>query len=325
MASKTFKKTVKTAAITAAAVGGASFLLSEFAFEFALTSRGMKRRLNTITLEPAEKEYFKAHPEEITDHRQWYEITPHDDLTLVSSHGENLFADYIPAENPTHRYAVIAHGWTSIPKNMATPIRHFSERGFNILAPHMRAHGKSQEKVVGMSWPDRFDIIDWITYIVDKDPDAKILLVGVSMGSATVMNVSGEQLPDNVKCIIADCGFTSIWDIFANTLKDRAHLPTRPLMDMMRLVTKAQAGYDIKTAAPLDQVKKSVTPTLFVHGEQDTFIPAAMMYKLYDAAACEKDLLLIPDADHAESWDVHPEIYWPVADKFVDKYIGADD
>ena len=344
MANKVLKKSVRAAAVTGAVIGGAAVLLSEFAFEFALTARGMRRRLNTITLEPAEKAYFKKHPEEITDHRQWYEATDHKEISLVSSHGEELFADWFTAEGPSHLYAIVVHGWTSIPKNMATPIRHFHEKGYNILAPYMRAHGKSKQNVVGMGWPDRKDMLQWINWITALDGDAQIvlhgismggatvmmtaggrLLIGASMGSATVMNVSGEQIPDNVKCVIADCGFTSIYDIFANTLKDRAHLPEHPLMETMRLITKLQAGYDIKAASPLEQVKKSHTPTLFSHGEQDSFIPVSMMYQLYDAAACEKQILPIPDADHAESWDVHPELYWPVADAFVAKYMEAAD
>ena len=40
--------------------------------------------------------------------------------------------------------------------------------------------------------------------------DAEIVLHGLSMGAATVLMVSGERLPEQVKAIIEDCGYTSV-------------------------------------------------------------------------------------------------------------------
>ena len=34
------------------------------------------------------------------------------------------------------------------------------------------------------------------------------------MGGATVMMVSGGELPTNVKAIVEDCGYTSVWEMF---------------------------------------------------------------------------------------------------------------
>ena len=318
-------KAMKNTAIAAAVAGGVSFALCEAAFGVAMTSFGMKKMLDTITLEPAELDYYKNHPEEIDDPRIWYDCQKKKDLRLVSSHGENLYADFLPSTRGSHNYAFCIHGWTSTPKNMGWQAQHYYNLGWNVLLPHMKGHGKSEEKIVGMGWPDRFDVMDWISYIVNLDPAAQILLIGSSMGSATVMNVTGEQIPDNVKAAISDCGFTTVYGIFANTLKDRAHLPAEPLMSVMRLVTRLQAGFDIKKANPVDQIKKSRTPTMFFHGEQDTFIPCDMMFELYEAEGCaDKDCLAIPDADHTDACKAHPEMFWPAADRFVSKFMDLD-
>lgn len=45
------------------------------------------------------------------------------------------------------------------------------------------------------------------------------------MGCATTLMAAGLDLPDNVKGIIADCGFTSPWDIIRHVAKERFHLP----------------------------------------------------------------------------------------------------
>ena len=53
-----------------------------------------------------------------------------------------------------------------------------------------------------------------------KRPKAKIVLHGVSMGAATTMMTTGEDLPENVVLAIEDCGFTSVYDIFEDPVLD---------------------------------------------------------------------------------------------------------
>ena len=53
-----------------------------------------------------------------------------------------------------------------------------------------------------MGWHDRKDILVWIQQIVKKDPNAEIALFGVSMGAATVMMTSGEELPSTLKLLL---------------------------------------------------------------------------------------------------------------------------
>ncbi|MEC2597045.1 alpha/beta hydrolase, partial [Bacillus cereus] len=95
---------------------------------------------------------------------------------------------------------------------------------------------------VGMGWHDRKDVLIWIQQILKKDPNAEIALFGVSMGGATVMMTSGEDLPSNVKVIIEDCGYSTVIDEFTYQLKDLFHLPKFPVMNAANTVTKLRAG-----------------------------------------------------------------------------------
>ena len=61
----------------------------------------------------------------------------------------------------------------------------------------------------------------------------------------------------------------------------------------------------------------SKTPTLFIHGVSDDFVPATMMAELYEAARCPKDFLWVPKAGHAESVSVDTKLYWDTVDGFV--------
>ena len=119
---------------------------------------------------------------------------------------------------------------------MARYVKRFHDRGMNVLAPAARAHERSGGDYIGMGWPERLDVVAWIGRIVQADPEARILVFGESMGAATAMNVAGESLLSNVKCIIEDGGYTSVWDEFSLQLKDVFGLPSFPLLDVANLV-----------------------------------------------------------------------------------------
>src|SRR5699024_11215506 len=100
------------------------------------------------------------------------------------------------------------------------------------------------------------------------------------MGAATVLMASGEDLPKNVKAIVADSPYTSVYDMFAYQMNRMYHLPDIPFLPSTSLVTKIRAGYSLTEASALDQVKKAETPILYIHGEADTFVPTDMSREL---------------------------------------------
>ncbi len=246
-----------------------------------------------------------------------------EDRWMESRDGLKLHALYLP-QGDSHKYAVICHGYGSIPQYGGRFAAWFYDQGYSVLAPAARAHELSQGRYAGMGWPERRDIVAWVDAIVEQDPQAEVVLFGVSMGGATVMMTAGEaDLSPNVKCIIEDCGYSSVWDEFAGQLDELFGLPAFPVLDAASLVTKFRTGWDFKEASAVEQLKKTALPILFIHGEEDTFVPYAMLDVVYNACASpEKEKLSIPGAAHGEaSWE-DPELYWATVSAFLDKHMG---
>ena len=130
---------------------------------------------------------------------------------------------------------------------------------------------------------------------------------------------SGDKLPNNVKAIIEDSGYTSVWDIFASEAKVRFNLPTFPVLNMFEIVANVRAKYDIKEASALEQVKKATIPILFIHGDADNFVPEYMCEELYEVANCNKDKLIIHGAGHTESRYKEPNTYYNKIFDFLEK------
>ena len=82
-----------------------------------------------------------------------------------------------------------------------------------------------------------------------------------------------------------------------------------------------RGGYDLKDASALEAVKKSSTPTLFIHGDQDEMISAEMSGELYQAADCPKELLIVEGAGHAQCQDKDPEGYYGAVEKLLKEFM----
>lgn len=248
--------------------------------------------------------------------------------TLLEDQGSDVYLEndslklhsYLLNQN-SDTWVITVHGYTGQASDLSNIANEFYQRGYNILAPDLRGHGQSEGDYIGMGWDDRLDILAWIDYLNQNYNFPDIILYGISMGAATVMNVSGEDLTENVKFVIEDCGYTSTWDIFAYQLNSLFNLPAHPFLDVANLVTKIKAGYTFNHG-PINQIQKCQIPILFIHGDQDTFVPSKMVDILYEKAACPKEKLIIEGAGHGQSKDTNPDLYWRVIDEFIRKYLN---
>lgn len=318
------KKAIKTAVGIGAAVASTYLLVGNAFYYLTLTRRGVNS--------PIAEKYMSSNTgtdektihlnSELNEGKIWFDRANKEKLVIRSTHKKkNLHADFVLPRMDSDVFVVLVHGYGAAPRNMGVYAKHYYELGYNVIAPSMNGHADSETQRITMGWEDRLDIIDWINYIAEDYPNSKIIVHGVSMGSATTMMALGENLPENVKVAIADCGFTSIWDIFDQKISKVVNIPGDPILKSANTVNKVISGFDFKKASAIDQLKKATTPTLFIHGEEDTFVPFEMLQKLYDAAACEKDIVTIPEAPHARNSIVNPELYWTSVDNFIKKYI----
>ena len=136
---------------------------------------------------------------------------------------------------------------------------------------------------------------------------------------------SGEELPPQVKAIVEDCGYTSVWDIFEDELGALFHLPAFPIMPVANVISSLRAGYSFSEASSLEQVKKARVPVLFIHGEKDNFVHTEMVYPLYEACPAEKQLLVVEGAGHGSSYSKDPDLYFDTVFGFVDSYVTQDE
>lgn len=235
------------------------------------------------------------------------------DTTIVGEGGYKLHAIYAPACDPANAQgtAIVVHGYTDNHICFLNLDRMYRDSlNYNVLVPDLHYHGESEGRAVQMGWLDRLDVIRWIDVAHNIWGDDFMVIHGVSMGGATTMMVSGEELPPYVRAFVDDCGYSSVWDQFAHNLKDMFHLPPFPVLTSANIVCRHRYGWDFKEASSVKQLAKCTKPMLFIHGDNDDFVPTDHVYKNYDAKVNGyKELWLAPDTDHAMAYRNHPAEY----------------
>lgn len=285
-----------------------------------------------VAIARSDKSFLKGNPDlEVRESdgrplealEQWWGQQAFEEWSLRSSDGLKLHAYYLAAEEPTDKTVILAHGYSGLANQMGGLARMYREQlGYNVLAPEARGHGRSEGGYIGFGWPERKDYVGWIRKVIEHAGDqAQIVLHGVSMGGATVMMTSGEELPRNVKVIIEDCGYTSVKDQLAYQLKRMYRLPAFPFLPVTSLLTKLRAGYFFGEASALKQVRQSQTPMLFIHGDADLFVPTEMVYELYENGPAEKKLYIVPGAGHGLARQADPANYDKEVIRFINHYV----
>nr|WP_223155073.1 alpha/beta hydrolase [Alkalibacillus aidingensis] len=255
--------------------------------------------------------------------RDWVSSQPFDEWELESYDGLTLQGYYLEAKEPSNQTVVLAHGYLGRATDMGLFGQHYYEDlGYNIFMPDLRGHGNSEGDYIGFGWHDRLDILDWVDQIIEhQGDDTEVVLHGISMGSATVLMASGEDLSDNVKAIIADSPYTDTYSLFKYQMNRMFNLPAFPLLPSTSLMTQYRAGYSLTEASSLDQVKQTDVPILYFHGNNDTFVPTRMAEELHENTNSESEIMVFENAGHGEAIAVYPEQYVDHLDRFLEKYL----
>ena len=255
--------------------------------------------------------------------KSWLEKQDTEDLELVSYDGRLLHALFVPCRN-ARGTIILFHGWRSSWKlDFGSVLPFYNSLGLNLIICDQRGYGRSEGMFTCFGVKERHDAVSWATYagqlLGEEHP---VFLGGISMGASTVLMASGFDIPANLRGIIADCGFSSPYEIMECVIRTRFRgVPVRPALCLMGLFTKVFAGFGLKDANTIQAVSQSKYPILFIHGTADRFVPPEMSQRAYELCAARKKLLLIEGAGHGMSYPLDKERVKAALAEFIDNNI----
>ena len=268
-----------------------------------------KKELPWLVEEEIKKtSYGKFYPHMVAANK-WLLDHSAQDVSIQSADGLKLHGLWIPADAPKATI-LLMHGYRSTPLiEFSMVLEHYHALGLNLLIPYQRSHGKSEGKYITFGVKESDDAHRWLKFHNEQLGDYQVIVSGLSMGASTVMYLAGEDLPENVKGFIVDCGFTSPKEILSEVFRRVTHLPAGPSVFVADIFARIFAGFSLTQKDARVSLAKNKRPILFVHGVKDGFVPCEMTRQSYAACGGPKDVLLVEGADHGVSFIRDRETY----------------
>lgn len=283
-----------------------------------------RKDLPWLVEEEIQKTSYAKYYDFIVRSDKWLKDHNAQDVYTQSHDGLKLHGLWIPAEN-ARGTVLFAHGYRStMLVDFGLAFDFYHKHGMNLLIPEQRSHGKSEGRYITFGVKESRDMQNWIDYHNCQLATVPVILSGLSMGASTMLYLADKDLPENVKGIIADCGFTSPRDILSSVFQRVTHLPALPSLWVTDLLARLLAGFRLDEQDTRRSLAKSHLPVIMVHGTEDDFVPCEMTESGYAACTGEKQLLLVEGADHGVSFLVAKEQYTAMIIDFLNKYIGGE-
>ena len=248
-------------------------------------------------------------PEDTSDAEAW---------ELQSAYGYILRGVMVKPPQP-RGVVVLCHGHRHSWHGTIKYWRIFRELGYVICAYNHRFHGDSGGENCSAGWFEARDLQQVITTLRDRFPDLPVGLLGESMGGAAVLQFM--ELGDPVDFIIADCPYSSMEAAYRHQLSMRLIPPLlhSPIIAVASWYIRIRAGFSIGDVSALRCSMTQDTPVLLVHGDADSYIPMSMSEDICTSRRrlYPTELLVVPEARHADAWRRDPREYTRRAKSFI--------
>ncbi len=215
-------------------------------------------------------------------------------VSFKSEDGINLAGWLIKSKNPNGTI-IVSHGYGYCKADVLKAGEILVKNGYSVLVFDYRAHGDSEGKISGIGSLEVSDLLGAINYI-KKTGENKIGLLGFSMGAATSIVAASKS---NVKCVIADSGYSNSQNVLENNLSVLGRVIVKFL--------HAQ-GVDVNKNRPIDYVNKLKCPLLIIHCKDDKLVNVSQAKELYNKTK-NKELWIIDYNDHAKGYYKNPKAY----------------
>jgi len=219
--------------------------------------------------------------------------------------------------NNSKKIIILCHGITWSLYGSAKYMDMFMKRGFAVFIYDHRNHGLSGGCDTSFGYYEKFDLKKCTDYLFDKfGEDIIVGLHGESMGAGIVLqNIA---IDERIKFCIADCGYSDAEDLFKHRLEKDYNIKRFPLIKLSSKITKLRVGWEFKDVSPITTLPMVKTPILFIHGEDDDYVPAFMCKQMYKVKKGFKDIYIAPNSGHVEAYWKNKDEYEKRVDRFLE-------
>lgn len=238
--------------------------------------------------------------------KDYIESLPYDELNVQSPYGYMMTGRVYP--NTSKHYVIIVHG---ISMNIYGGLKYlsfFHKKGFNVVVFDLRNHGNTGGQNTTYGHFEKWDLRAITDYIYKTyGSDIHVGLHGESMGGTIAMlNMAMDK---RIDFGVIDSAFSDLPELLLLKFKQDTGIDSKKLIAFLNLIIKFRSGFTIEDVSPLKELPSISQPILFIHGDEDTYIPPKMTKAMYAFKMDQKFLYMAKEGIHGTAMGVDPDRY----------------
>jgi pimeloyl-ACP methyl ester carboxylesterase len=242
-----------------------------------------------------------------------------EDVPILSRDGLKLAGWFLPADS--ERAIILVHGLNSCRAcefsghfvEFATQLR---AGGFNVLMIDLRGHGESEGEHVTFGQQEKQDVLGAMDWLHARGFQ-QIGALGVSLGAASIVAAATEPRGgQGLRAIVLDSCFNTLSDLLNKNFTDETGYPTF-LLPGGFVMARVLLNVDLAGVQPVRDLPRIQVPVLLIYGGRDRYLSPAMIRQMTSARP-NTDVWMADDAEHAGTYNAHPQEYVVRVSRFFD-------
>jgi alpha-beta hydrolase superfamily lysophospholipase len=241
-------------------------------------------------------------------------------LTLKRRDGLHLAAWWVPADK--HAAIILMHGAGGSRHAMLPFLVFLHAGGWPVMMVDEIDHGDSDDigRGVGFGWREREDVLSAVAELRARGY-TRIGALGVSQGAAAAI-LGQAQAGDALTAIVSDSAYVSVGALLRR-------LPSiNSLNPAFAATILWESGFWLGRSP--DRIDPAAAAAhlgncalLVIQGDADWLAPESDGRAIYAAACGDKEIWIVPGAEHARALATAPAEYAQRVDAFFDRYLDA--
>ena len=191
----------------------------------------------------------------------------HEEILLKSKGGETLHGLWMKTRKPKG-LLLYFHGNTGSLKRWGKIASHFTDYGYDVLAPDYRGYGKSTGRPSEKNLVEDADV--FYSFALKHYKESEIVVYGRSLGSGVAVQLAAAKNP---KVVMLETPFASLLDVVSTLL------PFIPFKILLK-----------HTFLSIDFIGEIKSPIVIMAGTKDTQVPYGSSVRLYNKVSFRDDV-----------------------------------
>lgn len=205
-----------------------------------------------------------------TPTRSWFAKQKLENYSIKSKDGLKL--DGFLLNNNSNKIALIVHGYRGRYYSSSGQAKIFSSLGYDVFLINNRSHDSSDGKYFSMGYFEKEDLKLWIKFLLSKNPNYQIIILGVSMGAHISLISLDDELNNcrNIKAVIADCGYASLKEQIKFVMNKKFK---KWVTNILSFIVEIYAFliHHFRFTSTIN-LKNNNVPILFISGDKDDYV-----------------------------------------------------